>query len=69
MKTTLIVMVVSGFKKAISTATAQENCLIISGKRTSEEDNKTYIYREIGISEFEHKFQLVNFMKLVGIPL
>jgi len=59
-----IVMAVAGFKKERITITVQDNCLIISGKSTEAEDNKTYIHRGIGSSEFERKFQLADFMKV-----
>lgn len=63
-----ITMAVAGFAEAELDITQQENTLIVRGERQAEE-NKTYIYQGIAERNFERKFQLADYVKVIGAAM
>ncbi len=60
-----ITMAVAGFAEDELDITQQENTLIVRGERQPEE-NKNYIYQGIAERDFERKFQLADYVKVMG---
>ncbi len=58
-------MAVAGFAEEELDITQQENTLIVRGERQPEE-NKNYIYQGIAERDFERKFQLADYVKVIG---
>lgn len=63
-----ITMAVAGFAEQELDITQQENTLIVRGERAPE-DNKNYIYQGIAERNFERKFQLADYVKVIGAQL
>ncbi|MDW6002394.1 Hsp20 family protein [Vibrio mangrovi] len=63
-----ITMAVAGFAEPELDITQQENTLIVRGERKPE-DEKTYIYQGIAERNFERKFQLADYVKVVGATM
>lgn len=63
-----ITMAVAGFAEQDLDITQQENTLIVRGERAPE-DNKNYIYQGIAERNFERKFQLADYVKVIGAQL
>jgi molecular chaperone IbpA len=63
-----ITMAVAGFADEELDITQQENTLIVRGERQPEED-KTYVYQGIAERDFERKFQLADYVKVIGASL
>ncbi|USD65282.1 Hsp20 family protein [Vibrio sp. SCSIO 43136] len=60
-----ITMAVAGFAEDQLDLTQKENVLIVRGERKPEE-NKTYVYQGIAERDFERKFQLADYVKVIG---
>ena len=63
-----ITMAVAGFAEEDLDITQQENTLIVRGERQPE-DEKAYIYQGIAERNFERKFQLADYVKVVGATM
>ncbi|QMV12814.1 Hsp20 family protein [Vibrio spartinae] len=63
-----ITMAVAGFAEQDLEITQQENTLIVQGERQPE-DEKKYIYQGIAERNFERKFQLADYVKVVGATM
>ncbi|WP_217516001.1 Hsp20 family protein [Vibrio metschnikovii] len=63
-----ITMAVAGFAEQELDITQQENTLIVRGER-QQEDNRNYIYQGIAERNFERKFQLADYVKVMGAEL
>ena len=63
-----ITMAVAGFAEQELEITQQENTLIVRGER-AEEESKNYIYQGIAERNFERKFQLADYVKVMGAAL
>lgn len=63
-----ITMAVAGFADEQLDITQKENVLIVRGERKAEE-GKTYVYQGIAERDFERKFQLADYVKVVGATL
>ncbi|CAM4116504.1 Hsp20 family protein [Vibrio neonatus] len=63
-----ITMAVAGFADDQLDITQKENVLIVRGERQAEE-GKTYIYQGIAERDFERKFQLADYVKVVGATM
>lgn len=61
-----ITMAVAGFAESDLEITQQENTLVVCGERKPEDEGKTYIYQGIAERNFERKFQLADYVKVVG---
>jgi molecular chaperone IbpA len=61
-------LAVAGFSRDEIDITAQQNQLIVSGKR-GDEDGVDYIHRGIANRQFERKFGLADFIKVADADL
>jgi molecular chaperone IbpA len=64
-----ISMAVAGFSEAELTITAQENSLVITGKPTKEEKERSFLYRGIAGRAFERRFDLADHIRVAGANL
>ncbi|MDP2575035.1 Hsp20 family protein [Vibrio penaeicida] len=63
-----ITMAVAGFSDEHLDITQKENMLIVRGERQAEE-GKNYVYQGIAERDFERKFQLADYVKVVGATM
>ncbi|CAM3929303.1 MULTISPECIES: Hsp20 family protein [Vibrio] len=63
-----ITMAVAGFAEEQLELTQKENTLIVKGER-KEEESKNYVYQGIAERDFERKFQLADYVKVVGASM
>ncbi|WP_318474191.1 Hsp20 family protein [Photobacterium leiognathi] len=63
-----ITMAVAGFSEDRLDLTQNENMLVVTGTKAPEE-NKNFIYQGIAERNFERKFQLADYVKVVGANL
>ncbi|MFY2510087.1 Hsp20 family protein [Vibrio pectenicida] len=63
-----ITMAVAGFSEQQLELTQKENTLIVKGER-KEEESKNYVYQGIAERDFERKFQLADYVKVVGASM
>lgn len=61
-------MAVAGFADEHLDITQKENMLIVRGERQAEE-GKNYVYQGIAERDFERKFQLADYVKVVGATM
>ena len=61
-------MAVAGFAEEQLDLTQNENMLIVKGERKAEE-GKNYVYQGIAERDFERKFQLADYVKVVGASM
>ena len=64
-----IVMAVAGFTEAELSLTQKENELLISGRGQPPAEEKEYLYRGIAGRDFERRFQLADYVKVMGARL
>ena len=64
-----ITMAVAGFAEEQLDLTQKENMLIVRGERKTAQDNKQYLYQGIAERDFERKFQLADYVKVVGASM
>ncbi|MBS0526940.1 MAG: Hsp20 family protein [Proteobacteria bacterium] len=64
-----IVMAVAGFTEAELNITQKENELLISGHSHPSAQEKEYLYRGIAGRDFERRFQLADYVKVMGARL
>jgi molecular chaperone IbpA len=66
-----IELAVAGFKPGEIDITAQQNVLIVSGRKTEENEQKgqDYIYRGIANRSFERRFALADHIQVRGADL
>lgn len=63
-----ITMAVAGFAEEQLDLTQNDNMLIVKGERKTEEEKK-YVYQGIAERDFERKFQLADYVKVVGASM
>ena len=63
-----ICLAVAGFSRDEIDITAQQNQLVISGKKR-DEDKVTYVHRGIAYREFERRFSLADHIKVTAADL
>ncbi|WP_391088714.1 Hsp20 family protein [Vibrio sp. NH-UV-68] len=63
-----ITMAVAGFAEDQLELTQAEHTLIVKGERKAEE-GKSYIYQGIAERDFERKFQLADYVKVIGASM
>ena len=63
-----ITMAVAGCAEEQLDLTQKENMLIVKGERKVEE-GRTYVYQGIAERDFERKFQLADYVKVVGASM
>jgi molecular chaperone IbpA len=59
-----ITLAVAGFRPDEIEIVAQQNQLIITGKRAEDEDRGQYLHRGIAARPFERRFQLADFVEV-----
>ena len=64
-----IVMAVAGFTEAELNITQKENELLISGQAHPSAQDKEYLYRGIAGRDFERRFQLADYVRVMGARL
>ncbi len=66
-----IELAVAGFKSDEIEITAQQNVLLVSGRKSDEDGNKSadYIYRGIANRSFERRFALADHIQVRGADL
>jgi molecular chaperone IbpA len=65
-----ITMAVAGFSDDQIDITQKENVLIITAERKNNEDaDKNYIYQGIAERDFERKFQLADYIKVLNATM
>ena len=66
-----IELAVAGFKRDEIDITAQQNVLIVSGKKKEESDQRgsDYIYRGIATRSFERRFALADHIQVTGADM
>ncbi|MCG7499299.1 heat shock chaperone IbpA [Vibrio sp. Of7-15] len=64
-----ITMAVAGFSDEQLDITQQENMLIVRGLRGDEQETKNYLYQGIAERDFERKFQLADYVKVIGADM
>ncbi|MEZ9229499.1 Hsp20 family protein [Vibrio amylolyticus] len=63
-----ITMAVAGFSEEQIDLTQKENMLLVRGERKPEE-GKNYVYQGIAERDFERKFQLADYVKVIGATM
>jgi molecular chaperone IbpA len=58
-----ITLAVAGFRPDEIEVVAQQNLLVVTGKRSEEETNGRYLHRGIDARAFERRFQLADFVE------
>lgn len=64
-----ITMAVAGFTEDELTIEAKEHALTVSGEKHAESDTKEVLYRGIASRAFERRFQLAEYVKVIGASL
>jgi len=66
-----IELAVAGFKPGEIDITAQQNVLLVSGKKSEESENRgqDYVYRGIATRSFERRFALADHIQVRGADL
>jgi molecular chaperone IbpA len=64
-----ITMAVAGFSDADITITTEENRLVVTGKRSEEDEQGEYLHRGIATRSFERRFNLADHVKVTGASM
>lgn len=64
-----ISMAVAGFSAAEMDIEVDQGVLKVTGKKSSAEEEKRYLHQGIAARNFERKFQLEDYVKVVGAEL
>ena len=64
-----ITMAVAGFSPGELSLEVKENILTVSGSRTEEDKEGRFLYRGIANRDFERKFQLADYVRVVDARL
>ena len=64
-----ITMAVAGFTEDDLTIEVREHSLIVSGRQTPEDGEKTYLHRGIAGRAFQRSFQIADHVKVTGAQL
>jgi len=64
-----IIMAVAGFTEAEISITQKENELLVTGKAHPASADREYLYQGIAGRDFERRFQLADYVKVVGARL
>lgn len=63
-----ITMAVAGFAEDQLEITQKENMLVVRGEQKAAEE-KNYVYQGIAERDFERKFQLADYVKVIGAEM
>src|SRR5689334_13091027 len=64
-----ITMAVAGFTPDEITITAQQNLLLVTGIKQGNDNGHQYLHRGIAARGFERRFELADFVKVMGASL
>ncbi len=66
-----ITMAIAGFKESELDIQSENNTLVVKGERTSQEDSesKKYLYQGIAERNFERRFQLGDYIKVIDAQM
>ncbi|MBL4828833.1 MAG: Hsp20 family protein [Aliivibrio sp.] len=64
-----ITMAVAGFSDEQIELTQHENMLMVRGNSPKADESKTYLYQGIAERGFERKFQLADYVKVIGADM
>lgn len=64
-----ISMAVAGFSTNEVDIEVDHGLLRISGKKATENDNRQFLYRGIAARDFERKFQLADYVRVIGASM
>ena len=64
-----ITLAVAGFRPDEVDVTAQQNLLIITGRKAEEESERQYLHRGIGTRAFERRFELADYVQVKNASL
>jgi molecular chaperone IbpA len=65
-----ITMAVAGFTEADLTITQEQNMLLVTGQKAGEnQEGAQYLYRGIAGRAFRHRFDLADYVKVMGARL
>ncbi len=64
-----ITIAIAGFQENELEIQSEQNTLTVKGTKTPAEDTKKYLYQGIAERNFERKFQLGDYVKVVGAEL
>ncbi len=66
---TRVTMAVAGFTEDELEIEVKDQTLTISGKKSEESDDRTYLHRGIAARNFERRFQLADHVQVTGAKL
>ena len=61
-----ISIAVAGFSEADLSVEVKEGSLVVSARKSEEDEGKTYLHRGIATRAFERKFQLADHVRVTG---
>jgi molecular chaperone IbpA len=64
-----ITLAVAGFGPDEIDITAQQNLLIVSGRKSEQDDDRNYIHRGIASRSFERRFALGDYVEVKGADM
>lgn len=64
-----ITLAVAGFRPDEIDITAQQNLLIVSGRKSEQDDGRNYIHRGIASRSFERRFALGDYVEVKGADM
>lgn len=64
-----ITLALAGFKPDEIDMTAQQNLLVVTGKKTDADEGRTFVHRGIAARSFERKFELADYVQVRGATL
>lgn len=64
-----ITLAVAGFRPDEIDLTAQQNLLIVSGRKSDQEDGRNYVHRGIAARSFERRFVLGDYVQVKGAEM
>ncbi len=64
-----ITLAVAGFTAQEIDMTAQQNLLIVTGKKVDGDEGRTFVHRGIAARSFERKFELADYVQVKGAAL
>ena len=64
-----ITLAVAGFKPDEIDMTAQQNLLVVTGKKGDTDEGRSFVHRGIAARNFERKFELADYVQVKGANL
>jgi molecular chaperone IbpA len=64
-----ITLAVAGFKPDEIDMTAQQNLLVVTGKKSDADEGRNFVHRGIAARSFERKFELADYVQVRGAGL